>query len=899
MPLNDERQYKYEDFNLFIGLITLPPEEDFFNKEIKGNLFENYKRSILKYSIDQSIDNIFYSPKAYYIFGGYDLAIIALVDDISLESKIFHPNHGFGSYAPDFVHQFKYKVISGFIPKSERYPKSNSNKGIKELFSSEVDYDYIAICELKLNNGLLIGNGILICQIVQEYIDQIVDKEDSIQKSFIIESNGCDEITLFLWGSDLFLMKKALLTIKENQFSNLYSELGVEFKSQMDDIIDNCLISKLYKNDSPKEKAMDSHIFSNSNVFFGFRYVQNNNGVLKQSNVKIRQKISAKTGHLNNALSFHQNIIDSFIIVDQPKKNFKIQSGGSELIIKSNISSAIDNFKNLENKVYRNDVAKIVSELEFKDLYENKTLQKNNFPHPQITKKFREKFVISVPILKVFKNNLRNCKLSKISIERALKMIGNYNENVVDPVLCGYFIELSWFLDNFILIIHNYSKENQRINIKLLDNQNLKKQEDLIEYHFKVEKFIEQFEIGFKNRLFQSYLINNLTDINLEYNGGVQQLCSALDATYKTICRRYLGENQIDKFIYISGFNGADSTHYGLRVNYFHIFQPEFFAAIVHHEVFNQFIVCGGDRKLRNSESELIKSIISSFEYQIQDPTVKSFFDSIGIHFQRRAININISSQVFLRKLISDYLTLKIAYKDNIELYHFWWWHNAFQIPLRYNANGEFSSINFFSLLFRNILLYKQTNHQDFIDDIRFTPISPQCNTLWIKYFKIIEEVADLIIENDFLKKLTSDLLLYTNDCVAELDNDIVDSFIDSLTNGNAILYDQKRFSSEINFIDDLLYSYLIAFKKIIINGSGSTNFVLKRSTSSNNPDIKHILTSKSGITPEILFDPRGGTFIISHEKMKKTMNLRAAFTKSLWHFSMINKLKYFENGND
>jgi hypothetical protein len=873
----------YEDFNLFIGFITLPPEEDFFNKEIKENLFESYKKDLKKYSIGIPADSIYYSPKAYYIFGEYDLGIIALVDDLSLESKIFHPNHGFGNKDTEFVHQFRYKVISGFIPHSEPNQVGDSQCGVLELFKEENKYKYIAICELKLNNGLLFGNGLYFCHTVKEYINKIIKSNSSIKNSFIIETNGCEELSLFLFGDDLVSIKKIILTIKESQFISLKDSSNGD---RLNEISKNSLISKLYHSIDFDDKVLSAHIFSNSNVFLGFSCEYQLDD-LDSETIIVRQKFHIKTGHLGN------------VINTEKSNDYNIRSGRSELVLASSMSKVAENFKNLSNKGFRKNINKIVTDIEFKNIFSEVSINQLQDAHPYITMFLREKFIYSNVRLQEIKTNLRKCKLSKIYVERVMKMLANYNENVVDPVLSGFFIELKGYLDNFLNNIAESSREISEKKISILNNVDsdlITKQSNLRSIHLQVDKFIDLFEIGFKNRIFHSYLINNLTDINLEYNGGIQQICTALDNVYKSLCTHYLGAEQTDKFIYVSGFNGADSTQYGLRINYFHIFQPEFFAAIVHHEAFNQFITCGGDKKLNVSDKILVKNIVDNIGLISENGKSIELRNFITEQFEKKSIRITISESIFVRKVFSDFLTLQIAYKNNIDLYHFWWWHNAFQVPQNYNQKGDFSTNDFFALLLRNIVLYKQTGHHDYINKIRFTPITPICNTLWIKYFDSIEEIAESILAKDFFINLKEDLKSIAENCKSETESQLINEYVESMLEGRVVLFKEWGENTEIKFVDDLIYSYLIAFKNLVYSETSSLNFVLKRSQISNTPNLNHILNDNLTKKPQILFDPRGGTFIISHAKMKDTMKLRAAFIKSLWHLSMINKLKYFAN---
>ena len=65
---------------------------------------------------------------------------------------------------------------------------------------------------------------------------------------------------------------------------------------------------------------------------------------------------------------------------------------------------------------------------------------------------------------------------------------------------------------------------------------------------------IRNFEQAYYNRFHHNSRILNIADLNLEYNGGIQQLISAYDTAYKTILKKLISNEAYDNCVYVSGY---------------------------------------------------------------------------------------------------------------------------------------------------------------------------------------------------------------------------------------------------------------------------------------------------------------------------------------------------------
>lgn len=114
---------------------------------------------------------------------------------------------------------------------------------------------------------------------------------------------------------------------------------------------------------------------------------------------------------------------------------------------------------------------------------------------------------------------LLNSQLSRRDIENKEELLQNAHLFVHTNTLFGYFIELRAFMESILSMI------------KLLCADKGQMVQNAVS---KMENVIQIFEYAYKNRFGQSYLVNEITDYNIEFNGGIQQLISAYDGAYKS-----------------------------------------------------------------------------------------------------------------------------------------------------------------------------------------------------------------------------------------------------------------------------------------------------------------------------------------------------------------------------
>jgi len=172
-----ESQQACSEFTLHVVLATFPQnQEQRFHSAVKKFFFETYREEGIKYFNGASNDYYYqngdqtvpvvYNPLCYHILGNYDVAYIALIDNFKFAQRLFEPRtsgvneEGNISKIPLQDNLFNSHTFQSFTGIA-----AQSGPELKEFFyhrlkpQDPVRRHFVGICNLKLNNGFLIGNG--------------------------------------------------------------------------------------------------------------------------------------------------------------------------------------------------------------------------------------------------------------------------------------------------------------------------------------------------------------------------------------------------------------------------------------------------------------------------------------------------------------------------------------------------------------------------------------------------------------------------------------------------------------------------------------------------------------------------------------------------------------------
>ncbi len=748
-----------DNCSLFFSFVTVPlgKEVEFYENEIEA-IIKGYSKKKQEDSesfghnpISEGKKNAFndfkkylYKPRAYYLFGDYDLAVIALIDDYTLTNRNFHPYSYFISEKNKdryYSEKFNYQIFTGTTPVITRELRDKPIEGAvfnsklikiaKKTFiyndTKQKKFPFIGFTRLKVNNSLLIGAGAKFVSLIEIAIKDILIKNSNTDElSFIIsESFSWHELSIVFFSNSFQKIIEAILRIRELRLSNLkeYSENLFDGYKKNEDfdyfkaIVDNCLLKHVINNESQKFKVEEAHVFVKTLTTFGIDFDFFNESKLKADEKDLDfppdfHKPNLRTEDLEFFINWDIKPGHLLEIVKEFKEhlgdveNIEITSGRTDFLFpgmkdKRDLKSILIILKKLVQLPLKGKDKKITQHLR-----KLNTVVKFSFDEPFISditnsifssehyyfSNKLSKFSFSLKQLSKIRKNLYRCNVSKVLLEKILNMYVNYNDGIQDPLLYIYFIELRQFLEYVIEKIQNYTSE---------ENENLEEASNSI--HDTLDKLADLFELAFKNRFHQSYRMDGVTDFNMEHNGGCQQIISALDGAYKVISSIFGENDEPTSMVIVTGLSGVDSSYYCMRINYFHIFQPSIFIAPSIKESVNQFfskikLLVGANitDKIRYKKLQDTKSLIKLLKaklnrYLNENPLMHEYNEYLD--------------ESMLKYFRSDIISYMYAYNFDTKLFRFWYWNYFMQMSSVYDKKGKIDEGIFLRFFMRYLLI--------------------------------------------------------------------------------------------------------------------------------------------------------------------------------------------------
>jgi len=903
---------------LLINYVTVPQKIDikeFFESEFYKNdegttkgLFEKYRDNLINFSdCENEKDRLsgLYIPKPYFIFGHYDLALLTLVDDFTVGTRIFSPVHTYKDTPDNYT--YDYQVISG----------TGSNKGLKPALLKSIinnvrNFPWISICRIKVNNGLLIGTGIDTI----ERIISIIDEETKNISNVEVSSFGsfdCYEITSVCFSETFSSLKS---------FVNKLEHLNVRKFNQkyVKKLLQNSPLGEHYKNGDQIEKFNNSHIFSSLNPTIGIdlECIKDVSNFIDNETVKLTSYIDVKPGHYFPTKELLKE--DGFNDIETCVGNHSLK------IIKDwKTDSIIDlPFFVLNTKsVFYNHINKIKTLISYskedEDDKDNEGSHCSKDGHPYyLTDTLRNsRYFYKTEQLVNIRKSLCKIGVSKALTDRFLKIINEYNKSITNVHLYSYFIELSGFLNRLFTEISNGSSE-------LIDERYLE------ELHVKISSSIRYFERAYFCRHDQGYESPQLISNSIEYNGGIQSLLSAFNEVYVSYINLLSFQTRKinDAFVNISGDETISSSPVRLKVNYFHLFNPEFFFSVIVKESINGF-----QERLKIEEKEEFNQVKTNVKSELLH-----FFNTININdpFLKKCL-IDYTKKDLINYVIIDYWTYKYAYNSNIALFYHWYFATLISTPEIYSTDKKPNDKQFISLSFRLLIIVSlyEDNPDEIIETIINNPFDSILNDQWVKF---LIPIANIIRRNGIINPKNNEkskiipILIKTKDfaidnygkwCIVEMgyekrefnDNEINErisqrektvselskEYMTKLTNGKVIPYNNSIYPTV--FITSLSIAYLTLctpddMSPFYRESSKTipTKFVLSRNeegTPSVGLKTKKWNESKDYYFP-YLFDVQGGVFLISNKSRENYLKIRGTLFASLFDFALKYKNRYF-----
>lgn len=969
----------YSGLGLMVGFTTFPIDKDtpnFFQKEI-GELFKWYYENLDKSLADNTKNGLFdycYKPKPYYIFGKFDLAFISIIDDYEICGRTFRPfNEGMRDIKSEYKN-FDYKIIAGNFP--ERINQKETGKEIiierakKTFLEDKNKYPFISLCTVKINNILLLKYGYeKLNRIFQEYFFKNVhgSVEDNGIRVLLVETFGASEYLLLFFSNEYKKIANKILEIRNLVLPQIEDETSLFLEKAI--------------------HVSGYSFFEYTNSIFGFDYELFERNLIKPRLKEISDYIIKDHGPqfsipdndflLPPKYEFNDWDKDEKKYFDTPEYE-ELISLNTRWFVKPSYSNRIDFF---DHKFEKNEYARIASGLgdiiphsrrymplsqaltglineykevlqKFKDgIFEEgcivesrsnpvfKVVIKNQVEDIKSTldnfNKNKKNWILDTEKDFAIQEKLKQLGVAKIVRNKVAKVLSNYNNLAYNTLLFLYLLDITDYVKNTFY--------------KTISNPLIKLNE--LNYFLK-EKMIA-LETAYYNRFFQSSVTKEITDFNSEYFGAIHQTISAFSLAYNVYARLF-GNGDFTDIVTVESHPRIESSKYFVRVNYFHVFQPEIFSAICCHEATNFFYDKMDEKSWDNFEG-LNESILKN-EYGFKSEQFTNFKTDkkyIPIKINRNVLNSLESEEDFylyedfcnqylkeemniFKSFSKDLITLYTGFFGDKDLFETWHWNYFLQMSMNYDSENKINEKKFCIFLIRILFVLSTTKTKDekkeyicYYDEYKFkNPLrAPNriLQALWLKYYPKARWLVKKMLLLNFDKEYSSptgfktifknwgkQLAVYGFDKMnfksydykksysdyfekpvsKEIEFSFYNETISELKQGIVVEKSEEIPESDYYFVTKLIYSFLKYYQTEIWLDN-TKEVLLPRE----NGAVKEDLSTEKFF--DVLLDRQGGLFSFNFERRQELFKMRAAFIKSLWNVNLIAKGKEFLTENN
>jgi len=874
------------DAGIAIGLTSLPfrKEIEFYDKEIKQALFPNYKDAVLKNfppdltgKFRAEFEKYFYEPVPYYLFGSFDLAVITLVDDFEMTSRTFRPFDPALSTESDkkYRENFFYKLITGPTP---RFNPADSLVNIAErTFLSETRPPLFAMSLLKLNNALLLGAGTEFLRLVVRFIHAIAKQQRAKNpqlKVILLESYASHEITVLTFTDNYSAVSRLITTVREARVRDLLrTEEGAPDPDYLNSILRNCLLSHLPIKGTNRHDILSAPIFTDTESYFGFDF-----DLLDPAKQSLMENIDpddaldlycqwyVRPGHLQTTFDEikQQSQGDVSGCVGRGDLYEHTKGLRTRTAIEQVVSSV--NEKSIPKHARRRQTTPAVSPFQLRPSPDGQ----EDYDDPDLSE-----MRFSVGEIKEIQNHLRAAWTPKILTGKVLNAFTNFNDGILDPGLYGYFIELLPLMELIQQMVARWHEASDQTDLGLICKT--------------LEKLTDNFERAYRNRFYNSYRMGDITDFNLDFKGGIQQLLSSFDAAYKAICS-VLGRKE--SFAYVAGSPGVYSTRHEVRLNYYHVFQPEIFGSIVNHEAANFYLTRFSpiDVPAFAREGSLIDAQLLPDQYETDGSVLRRTESLKKRASEEQSPLLFFVTKRLLNCVFVDLLAFYFGYNKNVDLFEHWYWGYFAQTSFAYLRREQVNEIQFVGFMLR-LLWIERISSAKRIKPLKFG--NESLDDLWQTWRPILTRFLDWLWADEVFQKWNREVVSHVEQKFCEIhassDDESIpeicqrierqaEEFRRKLEDGEVCLYSKTDDKSAFRFTEQLIYAYL----SLLTEHFGSGDILLSRLAEG----AAHIRPTSA----KALFDPIGGIFTHDPVTRRERFRYRSGLTMSLWDMAQKEK---------
>lgn len=721
-----------------------------FEKEIEDVYFGDFKGN-LGYVTPDAL----YKPLKYFMLGDYDVVYISLINNFKFSHRLFEPiskngknynTHTFQNYSGFLLNQSQDEVLNIFNP----------------IEQSPISY-FIGVINLKLNNGLFIGNGLKIIAEIYKWIDRKINNDEKYKKdikSYILtQTFSWFELSLNLFIDNPNTLSWILQQIRSLKLKDILSD------SNNQQLLDN----SLYKGLFPKtdiETLKNTSVFADTVTQFGFnsKLIESKlddpycKGFMDYANKELQLKTEiewqVKPGHVPNLIDFikRDDYLQGFFFKDSQDYDCHANMvlGKCDYLLTERASSILSNFHLIrhvarKSKLYTH-IRKIRTRIYFDDLEEEllknqKQIKRTDFLNWDDKLK---KLAIDSGKFYEYDKKLKKLKVSRHIRNKILKIFSNYNNGILDPIQFTYFIDMSVLIKNLCRYIDHESDLNDT------------ETKPITEITGKLLIFIKTFQEAYDVRFLNGYQFESISDFDLDYNNSIQQLLSSYGIFVFHYGKLFYKDDLYAPVIQLNDID-TESDKYSINYAIHHFTSPEFVFTPLAKEVLNSLLQ---DEEFLDIKDKY-EDVISALKEEINE----SYFDDL------------IKSGTFdLDYFIIDCIRFYITFEGDFDLYQHWIWSYNFQNTSLYDTDGMFNENHLKTEMLRLLMLQKYIRQENsgqpsFYNDNSINqkiscPIS-HLDAYWFLHCDKLDIITDSIFENfsknEIIKSLYIQLQNYIN----------------------------------------------------------------------------------------------------------------------------------------
>lgn len=860
------------EYGFQVVLSTIPNQEDIsFEDDIEEHFFKDYKNKI------ESTDDYLYNPLKFYMLGSYDVCYISLIDNFKFSHRLFEPKRE--GHKEDFVYNdHAFQSYSGFA--------LNEKTNLEQIFANKPDKYFTGIINLKLNNGLLIGNGLVYIEAITDLLKNIIDIPFLVFQTF-----SWFEISLVLFVDYPEELSKVISDLRSAEFKDLD-------KNKFD--LSNSLYKDIFSEDDNKRIDITS-IFSDTHTYFGLneklvksdekeKYFTDFKELVESGKISLKTEVEwhVKPGHVHDLEKTLSSKSELKSLIDSDTKQFVL--GKSDYLLKEKETDILSNIHLIRyiinSKGYCDlfkDVRKIKSYVYLDSCFKKCNIKPKDSQPLFWFDKLNKLCVTSNEFIK-YDKYLKSLKISRQVRNKILKIFSNYNNGIQNPILFPYFLDFTVFVENLKkLIKHEFDRsKNIFIEVRTLEK--------------KLNENIKVFQEGYNVRFLNGYHFENISDFDLDFNNSIQQLLSSYGTfVYEYGKYFYTPDESKIEVVYspIIQLNDIDTISNDLSINYsvHHLTSPEFVFATILKELLNHLQLYNDDLN-----TQVLNQYNDNLEI-IKDKINESYLDDM---FESDLIEINY--------FIIDSIRFALTFNFDFDLFSHWFWSYNFQNSALFNTSGMINEYRLRMELFRIMLVKNYFG----IENKMKCP-SPEIYSYWKIHYKKIDKISKA-----FLSKIDSDdgFLGFINDTFINyykdhyMTNDIMNNKIeweqaiellkelkvnvknlnkfDAPINGKFIfnILKEKDFSNNLYFLDDLMWKLLINHYK----SNKKSITTMKRDWGKG-----EVLPQYKQAYDDVLYsiDPTGGVYFSNTTKTKKYFKDNADCLLKIIDFSLKQKKQF------